>query len=219
MNGVDVTDSVFNIETNQIVIQNVTTLISITAEAYSPVTHDWILSDGIGQINTGFVPTGTDIKVVSKFNVEQYLNAGTWLRIMGAYTGEQYNAYRITRFNNSTTSFYVMCGAKANSGKQVSAAINTTYQMEMVFNKITLNGTSTTLTTTTGTANTAPFFIASPSVKVKMWSLQIYKGNVLKVDLVPTSIGDVACMKDNVSGEYLFPSSSGFTVGDDDAQN
>lgn len=180
-----------------------------------PITHDWILSDGVGQINTGFIPTGTDIKVVSKFSVMQYLSTGSWLLIMGAYMGENYNAYRINRYSNGTTSFYVMCGAKANSGKMISSSMNTTYQMEMTFNNITLNSTSTTLTTTTGTANTKPFYIASANVKVKIWSLKIYKGGVLKVDLVPTSIGGVACMKDNVSGEYLYPSSSGFTVGDD----
>lgn len=175
--------------------------------------HDWIETDALGSIDTGFVPTGNDIKIVAKFNLLEYKSNGTWLRIMGAYTGETYNAYRLTRYNATNNQLYAMCGNRANNGKSVSFSLNTTYEMEMTFNQIKLNGTTTSLYSTTGSANTGKFFISQSNVKLRLWSLQIYKGDALKLDLVPASILGDACMKNNVSGEYLFPTTNGFTCG------
>lgn len=214
--GGEDTEDLYDETTGIVHIENVWGNVVIDAVAETYVIHDWIETDALGTIDTGFVPTGNDIKIVAKFNVLEYKSTGTWLRIMGAYTGETYNAYRLTRFNATNNQLYAMCGNRANSGKSVSFSLNTTYEMEMTFSQIKLNGTTTSLNSTTGTANTGKFFVAQSNVKLRLWSLQIYKGDTLKLDLVPASILDDACMKDNVSGEYLFPNTDGFVCGDDE---
>lgn len=215
MGGTDITSTAYNSTTGQISIASVTGNVVINAIAQAYVTHAWIESDASGTIDTGYVPTGRNIKIVAKFNVLEYKTTVTWLRIMCAYTGESYNAYAVRRWSNGNNSLYAMCGNRANAGKQITNfSLNTIYEMEMTFSQIKLNGVTTSLNSTTGSTNTGKFIVSNANVKLRLWSLKIYDNNVLKVDLVPTSLGTINGVIDTVSGKFIQPSTSGFVCGD-----
>lgn len=207
IDGVDVTSQVVTDNgdgTYNVTIANVEDKpIEINAVAVEIVEVDYVQTDGVHAIQTNYIPTGTNIKILAKFEVLRYTSSASWGRLFGAYTGEANEVYRLARYLNSNSSFFAGCGCKASACVAVSGGLNTIYEMEMTYNSISLNGVVTNLNTTQGTTNSSKFAINAHNAILRIWYIQVYDGDDLKLDLIPVRLDTQACVKDNVSGEFF----------------
>ena len=196
-------------------------IISVTASPAEIVEVEYIQSTGASNIITNYVPTGTDIRILSKFNVVEYTDNTNYVGILACISiGDSYNQYRIIRNNTTNNAWLCNCGSKSGgAGTTVGFTLNEIQEVDMSHTRIIRNGNTVNMKTTQGSPNTSRFYVGGNKLTVKYWYVQIYDGETLVLDLVPTRIGTRACFKDNVSGEFLFPTGAAWTYQDKVALN
>lgn len=178
----------------------------------------WLESPGnCGNIITDFIPTGQDIRMVGKFNLKAYKNSTAWTGLFAAYTGENYNTYRIIRNNTTTNQLAMYNGQKANGGAtMISFSLGTIYTFD--FNRLSYNfggSTGSLKANYTGTENNKPFTLIGLH-NITFYYFKIYKADILRLDLIPVKLNNVGYMYDKVSGKLFGNAGSGtYTLGPD----
>ena len=180
---------------------------------------EYLKGTGTQYINTGYVPKGNDVVIKGKFLLEGYTAAyGSWF---GAYTNEATNSYRIIRNNTNNTSIYYTGGTRANTSGTATVALNNTYEFELSYNKLVINGTTRTHSGAAGTANAKELVLWTNNAhngfsKGCFYYFQVYKNGVLVLDLIPVRVGNVGYMFDRMQNQLLGNAGSGdFILGND----
>lgn len=171
-------------------------------------------NDG-ARIDTGLLPNG------SYWRFE-----GSWCRngsvigygaVITAYTGENYNSYRI--YNGSTTQIYVGAHTRAKDCTAVNlsdtgADVWHTYNLRQGL--LTLDGTNVSIGTITGTALANNLLIGDGRYPQKIGRFKAYKGSVLMADMIPARYGTSVGMYDIVREQFFTSSTSyDFIAGND----
>ena len=180
----------------------------------------YLEADGTQYINTGYVPTGNDIKIKGKFMLLGY--TGAYASWFGAYTDESTDSYRIIRNNTNNGSVIHTCGSKAGGSGNVSiAGLNNSYEFELSYNKLVINGNTVTTSNTQETVNARELVLwtnntHSALTSGRFYYFQIYKNDVLVFDLIPVRVGQTGYMYDKVSGTLFGNDGTGsFILGGD----
>lgn len=177
---------------------------------------EYLESTGNCIINTGFIPTGDDIRIQTKVLYKGYTDGSSYLPWFYTYVNEQTNTYRIVRGNTSTTTILLYNGSKANSGIGYNVALNNIYNIDFNRNKYTINTRSGNLSTVKGTENSGYLYLFSPKFKGAFFFFRLWKDDVLMLDLIPVRKGNVGYMYDKVSGQLFGNAGTGqFILGPD----
>lgn len=118
---------------------------------------EYVQNDSSNQLTfNDILPNDANWEFYGKF-CQHIAFSGSWQNIIRAYTGENNNSYRIIRYNAENTSLYVNGNSQANKGTKIlnSIAVGTPIEFYLKSGSITINGTTTTLGTTQGTALTS----------------------------------------------------------------
>jgi hypothetical protein len=189
-----------------------------------PIKYDekieYLESTGDQCIDTGYVPTGNDIKIEGKYYLYSYAEPySAWFE---AYVDENTEAYRIIRNNTDNSSVYFTCGTNASNSTSASVQTGTTYVYELTSSGLVLNNTITTSNTYTASdANTSSLFLFSSPDGARRsigrhYYFKVYKNNVLVLDMIPVRKGDVGYMYDKITHQVFGNSGTGnFTLGPD----
>lgn len=178
---------------------------------------EYLESAGNCIISTDFIPTGDDIRIRTKVLYKGYTDNTAWAAWFKASTNEESNAYRIIRDNTSTNKVFLYNGSKANGGAVgYNIALNNIYNIDFNRNKYTINTSSGNLSTLKGTENSGYLYLFSPKFKGAFFYFQLWKDDVLMLDLIPVRKGNVGYMYDKVSGQLFGNAGTGqFILGPD----
>lgn len=178
---------------------------------------EYLGSNGNCVINTGYIPTGNDVRTLTKVTYNGYVSS-SYVPWFTAYTSESADCFRIIRNGTGNNSVLIFNGTKANGGgKTVSVTVGETYTIELGWGTYTINGTTGNLQTTPeGTENTSPFVVFADNFKGRFYYFQVYKASVLVLDLIPVRVDTTGYMYDRVSGTLFGNTGTGnFTLGPD----
>ena len=164
-------------------------------------------------INTGFVPTQNDFKLV----VDAYKNTTGDNMLLYVYNSETSNYFNLNWY--ATTAYFRYLGTQKTS----SAAYGThTFQMG---SPCKIDNTNVNITGTKSfVGNTEPlnlFAIVKPTgkssyFKGRFYSMQGYYGSTLVLDYIPVRVGQVGYIYDKVSKKLMGNSGTGsFGIGND----
>lgn len=178
---------------------------------------EYLESNGNCIIDTGYVPTGDDIHLLTKVYYNGYVTMGQWIAWFSAYTSESNNAYRIIRSSAYDSAVLMYNGTIAGGGgTSFNVSVGTLYNIDFNRNTYNINGTTGTLSSYKGTQNTATMNLFSTNFKGRFYGFTIYKNDVLQLDLIPVRVGQVGYMYDKVSGRLLGNGGTGtFILGND----
>lgn len=178
---------------------------------------EYLESVGNCIINTGFIPTGDDIRIQTKVLYKGYTDGGSYLPWFHTYVNEQTKTYRIIRASTSTTSILLYNGAMANGGGvPYNITLNNIYNIDLNRNRYTINTSSGNLSTLKGTENSGYLNLFSPKFKGAFFFFRLWKDDVLMLDLIPVRKGNIGYMYDKVSGQLFGNAGTGqFILGPD----
>ena len=169
---------------------------------------EWIYNEnGSSGIDTGLIPNDANWRFVGSW-ARMKPSGGNWASIFSAYVAEGYNTYRITRYGSSDTQVYVSNHCATSAGKQIAlsnTAVDVWHTFDLSYGSVTLDGTTTTLNTTQGTANTATLKLVYSSYYVKFKTFKAYHNDVLVGNFVPAkrdSDGEIG-MYDTVTNTFF----------------
>ena len=178
---------------------------------------EYLESSGTCFINTGFIPTGDDIRIQTKVLYKGFSDNSAWAAWFSAYTNEQSNAYRIIRNGSSENVMLLYNGAKAGGqGVNFNVTIGTIYNIDFNRNIYTINTSSGSLRTVKGTENRTILSILCSKLKGAFYFFRLWKNDVLMLDLIPVRVGNVGYMYDKVSKQLFGNAGTGaFILGPD----
>lgn len=137
--------------------------------------------------------------------------AGFWF---GTFAGPYFGIYHPSiNFPNNTFRWYMGYNeGLAYQASSVNDIIDHTFEMEMGYGKLVINGTKTQQPTFSVPFTVSNFGIGSAlntsfdfKKPVKWYYFQIYNGNTLVYDLVPAYYNNTYCFYDNISQTYILP--------------
>lgn len=208
MGGVDITADVYSNGT--ISIPSVTGDVVITAVATtSAVEMAYLVSDGASWIDTGRIPTINDTYEIT---FKDYTDPANYC-LYGSYN-------HLFSSENAPWTVAMHCG-KRIAWKQ-PATSGVMYTVKRTPTELFVNGESVgkqTAATSWTTTQTDYIFARNGKTEycctAKIYGVKIWEGDTLVHDYVPAKDGSgVACMYDNVVGEYLYNAGTGtFTYG------
>lgn len=169
-------------------------------------------------IDTGYIPTGDDIRIQTKVLYNGYVSGGQWIAWYSAYSGETYNTYRIIRSRNTNNAVLFNNGSRAGNGNTTitNITIGDVYTIDLNRLQYDINGITGTLMNVVGTENTGSMTVFSELFKGRFYYFRISKNDVLKLDLIPVRVGQTGYMYDRVSGTLFGNSGTGdFILGPD----
>lgn len=141
-----------------------------------------------------YIPTGTDVKLVAKIRVNSFRDSSSERRVLSAYTDNSHNIFSIYRYSTSNSYFYVRWGAQGAT--QVPFTISTDLNIVVESGSITINGTSTTISTYRVENDNIQSFKVFEGCNGWIYSLQLYKGEDLVIDCIPYRDGNVVGLYD-----------------------
>ena len=185
------------------------------------VEVDYIQCNGTQWVDLGVLPTNNTVVKIKFMNLQT-----TGDVIFGMYNGENYSY----RFFNYGSNIYFDTGNGTSNGRLNSGVIhiyiNTLYEIELgnkyvkdIINNITVTGTTYNYTYTKNlTLNCAENITSALRAlsKNRWYSVKVYEGQNLILDLIPVRVGQIGYMYDNVSGKFLYNKGRGdFVLGND----
>lgn len=186
---------------------------------------DWL---GIRQntyILTDFVPTGNDITIEARIGFVGYPTTTNYAIWFVARTGANYRSYRMIR-GTANNSIAFNCDNNDSYGTSLTFTpqANIVYDINLSFGSLTINNKSYSLSTnTSGSENTSALQIGDHSltrgVNENIFYFKVYKGGVLKVDLIPVRVGQAGYLYDKISGMMFGNSGTGDLVLGPDKNN
>ena len=178
---------------------------------------DYVGTNGWVYFDTGYVPTGANIRIKTRFFYRWYVDNTSWVNWYGAYTGESVETYRIIRNGSSNTQVSYCNGSEANTSGQRLFNINygETYDIDANKNHITINGVIKNDGAHSNTVNTGTLKIFSSPFSGRCYYMQIYDNDILVVDLVPVVYNNVGCFYDKVRKLLITPIGKGTTFTDE----
>lgn len=169
---------------------------------------EWIYNEnGSSGIDTGLIPNDANWRFVGSW-ARMKTSGGNWVAIFRAYVAEGYNTYRIIRNSNSDSQVLAYNHCATSAGKTITlsnTAVDVWHTFDLSYGSITLDGTTTTLNTTQGTANTATLKLLDGSYYAKFKTFQAYHNDVLVGNFVPAkrdSDGEIG-MYDTVTNTFF----------------
>ena len=165
---------------------------------------EWLGIRQATYITTDYVPTGNDIVIETKIGFVSYPTTSNYAIWFIARSGAAYRSYRIIR-DNAKNKIVVNNYNNDSYGTPITRTVeNTVCTIKSEWGKITINGTEYALSTTNaGSENAAPFTIGdaglSRGVNENIYYFKVYKGGVLKLDLIPVRVGQTGYLYDRVS--------------------
>lgn len=169
---------------------------------------EWLGIRQATYITTDYVPTGNDIVIEAKIGFISYPTTSNYAIWFVARSGAAYRSYRIIRDNANNKIVVSNYNTDANSKGVTRTVENTVCTIKSEWGKITINGTEYALNTTNaGSENAAPFTIGDASlsrgVNENIYYFKVYKGGVLKLDLIPVRVGQTGYLYDRVSRQLF----------------
>lgn len=181
---------------------------------------EYLENTGGSYIRTDYIPQGTNIKIQGKFYLSEYGSLyGGWF---GTYDGVNVYTYRIIRVNQDNNNIYWNCGGQSSvSGRTAISGLNNTYEFELTYDQLIINGATSTVTPLLPTyANSSKFCVfynntAQPT-RGKFYYLKVYDGANLVLNLIPVRVGTTGYMYDSVSRQlYENVGTGSFSYGSD----
>lgn len=173
-------------------------------------------------IDTG-IPGSNNLKIEIRYSVTAHEQYGA---VLGNYVDENSNAWRIILQSSSNNHGFINVNTKAGSSAQLTNGGTKNMYMTVVMSKtsITINGTTNTVPTTSGTSNITNIALFSKSttfspqgtIGTKIMYCKIWDGTVLVRDFIPVRVGTVGYMYDKVNNKIFGSIGSGnFVLGPD----
>ena len=164
---------------------------------------EYLGSNGGCVINTGYIPTGNDVRTFTKVTFNGYVSS-SYVPWFMAYTSENADCFRVIRNDNKINSILINNGSKAYGGStSFSVSVGTTYTMELSMGSYNINGVTGSLSMTEGSENTAPLSVFGELFKGNFYYFKMYKSDELALDLIPVRVGTTGFMYDKVSDELF----------------
>lgn len=149
-----------------------------------------------------YIDTGVVAESISDFHLElkwRLSNSGSHVNytpIFGDYIAEAYEATRMILTTTNDTSIYANCKSQAQGAKTLTnIALDTDHILSMEKGSATVDGTTTTLTTTKGTDNNNSIALCSNGVKavvqtfasysMRIYYFRVYSGLTPVRDMIP----------------------------------
>lgn len=177
---------------------------------------------GQAWIDTEYVPTGNDVNLRFEFTLNGYENPVTGIPwVMAKSSGS--NAYGIQRYS---TSPYIngACGRVIDITRWAYTNTNypLTFMFKLGFEEATINNAkwNNYNLQTVGPENNSSLkifsYLEGSYVKGRIYFLQLDKGGIPQLDLIPVRVGSEGYMYDRVSGKLFGNSGTGhFILGPD----
>lgn len=169
---------------------------------------EWIYNEnGSSGIDTGLIPNDANWRFVGSW-ARMKPGAANYAAVFTAHVAEGYTTYRIIRNNNNDNQVLVYNHCTTSAGKQIAlsnTAVDIWHTFDLSYGSITLDGTTTSLNTTQGTANTATLKLLNGSYYAKSKTFKAYHNDVLVGNFVPAkrdSDGEIG-MYDTVTNTFF----------------
>ena len=169
---------------------------------------EWLGIRQATYITTDYVPTGNDIVIETKIGFIGYPTTSNYAVWFAARSGATYRNYRILRSTDNNKILVGNYNTDSNATAITRTVENSVCTIKSEWGKITINGTEYALdTTNAGSENAAPFTIGdiglSRGVNENIYYFKVYKGDVLKLDLIPVRVGQTGYLYDRVSRQLF----------------
>ncbi len=176
----------------------------------------------LGQyIPTGYVPTGTDIRVDTNIRFQGYQNGTNYAQWFWAGSSADYVYYGVTR-SSAATQLYIYSHNLTGKGKAISVnpSTGTMYNFRLMTANIYVNLTTYAIGTDhSGEETSGVLHIGDAStsrgVKEDIYYFKIYKGDELVRDLIPVRKGQVGYLYDKVTNQIFGANTGSLLLGAD----
>ena len=181
----------------------------------------YIEKNGAAYIDTGYVPTGTDITVKCKIYQGAISDNSKWYNWFSAFVNNSTRCYRAIRRGNYMAVCFQMGVNGSGTGNDLTISVGSTYDMEVSYKKFTVNGVTKTKGGNDSTReNTSTMLILGGPGEdyaiLRCYYFQLYKGDDLVLDMIPAENNGQAGMYDKVSGNFFGNAGTGtLTLGYD----
>jgi len=110
------------------------------------------------------VPSDANWRFCGEFEIPSTWTSSAWQGLFRSYSGEGYNTYRIIRYSSSADQLFLCAYNKAGEGGAKASgtfSAGTSYVFDLQNGSCTINGTTTSLGSTTGSASNSPVYFES----------------------------------------------------------
>lgn len=192
---------------------------------FQSVISDWVQTmigveyiqstDGYQYINLGYVPSGSGIEIGGEIMIVSYPSTAQWMTTAFiAYTGENYEAFRMIRRSNEDGTLYCNHHTKASGqGQAMSMTLGNKYTFKFTDSEYQFGQDVYTNSGTTGTTNTTAIKLFGNGSAVgaitRIYSFYIKKDDALVMNLIPVVKNGVGMMYDKISGQFFANNGTG----------
>ena len=166
-------------------------------------------TDGYQYINLGYVPSGTGVEIGGDVAIISYPSTAQWMTTAWiAYSGEQYESFRLIRRANEDNILYANHHTKASGqGQQIPFVFGQKYTFKFTDSEYQWGEDTYTNSGTTGTTNTGQIRLFGNGSAIgaisRIYSFYIKKDGQYVMDLIPVAKKGVGYMYDKISGQYF----------------
>lgn len=176
----------------------------------------WVGLTPQAYVNTGYVPTGSDIVIETKILVKSYADSNQYTPWFFTYVNQTTATYRVIRRNGTNDTVFVNCGDIADDSYNAPCVIPSLNYIRLSAGQIQMNGRTTTIKSPSSTVNTANMRIGSSSIYENVYYFRIIKGGKVVLDLIPVRKDGVGYLYDKVSKRMIASiGSAGLSYGPD----
>jgi archaellum component FlaF (FlaF/FlaG flagellin family) len=168
---------------------------------------EYIETTGGVAINSGYIPSGNNINILSKWYFGGYTSTASWLYWYGSYTSGTAQTFRIARRDDLNNQVCITNGASASGSATdaVTVAIGSTYEIDVDSSRLIINGTMIKgkRRQVSSTANTGFLYVIQGGFKGKFYYMELLKDGRIMLNIIPVRIGTDAYLFDKVSKTFL----------------
>lgn len=172
-----------------------------------------------GFIDTGYVVTDFDNEFYIDVNCVEYFTDGAWISWFAAWSGEDCDCYRITRYGTNGNKVSIWTGTRSQGGGFYTAC-QENVRHEIIFNseRVIIDGVliGNISSPLRGKPNTGTLKIFSVAARLRVYAFKLTKGGKCVFDMIPVRKNGVGYLYNKVDGELYGNSGDGkFIVGPD----